>query len=151
MFCSRTSNNTINRIHERALRLCYDNITDKSFEELIVESKQVKIHNRNLHLLMTEVYKNLNNLSPPIMEVFFISRCNIHGLRNFRDLYVTKKRTIRYGLETVSFKAPQLWQTLPGELKSCTSLSVFKSKIKQWQPQCPCHLCKNFIQGLGFV
>ena len=41
---------------------------------------------------------------------------------------------------------------LPEELKRCSSLAQFKDSIKSWTPDnCPCELCKVFVQGLGYV
>ena len=52
MFHSRTLNNRINRLHERALRLVYKNST-LSFEELLQKDNSVTIHHRNLQKLAT--------------------------------------------------------------------------------------------------
>ena len=75
---NRSLNTKINKIHERALRILYDDTTS-SFEFLLQKSKSVKIHYRNLQILVTEIYKTLNNLSPSLMSVIFIIRdtgCN---------------------------------------------------------------------------
>ena len=53
---SRTSNNKINKLHERALRLVYDD-TQSTFQELLNIDKSVTIHHRNLQMLGTELYK----------------------------------------------------------------------------------------------
>ena len=41
-----------------------------------------------------------------------------------------------YGLRAFSIIAPRLWNALPLELRTCTSLDAFKSKLKT-------HLFKN--------
>ena len=40
------------------------------------------------------------------------------------------KKTVRYGLETISYRTPLLWANLPEECKLANPLSEFKSKIK---------------------
>ena len=56
MFHSRGKNNTINRLHERYLRLIYsDKISD--FIELLENDDSVSIHKRNLRLLATGMFK----------------------------------------------------------------------------------------------
>ena len=100
-FCSSTSNNLINKILERALHLTSE-INDIPFNELLSINADVSIHNKNIQTLLIEVYKNLNRLSPPIMLDLFMLRGNIYNLRNFRDLYCEKKKTIRYGTEIVT-------------------------------------------------
>ena len=62
------------------------------------------------------LYKNLNGLSPPIMLDLFTTRENIYNLRNFRELHCEKKKTIRYGTETVTYKAAHLWGLLPHDI-----------------------------------
>ena len=56
MFHSRALNNKINSIHERALRITYNDRTS-TFEELLNKDNSASIHHRNLQLLVTELYK----------------------------------------------------------------------------------------------
>ena len=56
MFCSRRINRKINHIHERALRLVYDNYTT-SFDDLLKKDNTVSIHHRNIHYVAIEMYK----------------------------------------------------------------------------------------------
>ena len=105
--CSHSSNNLINKIHERTLRLTSE-INDIPFNELLSINNKVSMHNKNIQTLLIEVYKNLNGLSPTIMLDLFTIRDNIYNLRNFREFYCEKKKTIRYGTETVTYKANQL-------------------------------------------
>ena len=70
MFCSRRSNNLINNIHERALRATFDDHTS-NFTQLLEKKRESTIHQRNTQALMKEIYKFINNLSPPIMTTCF--------------------------------------------------------------------------------
>ena len=63
MFCSKTSDNSIDKTHKRALRVLYNSF-DKSLEELLQIDGSVTIHQRNLRTLMIEVYKSINRLNP---------------------------------------------------------------------------------------
>ena len=56
MFHSRTLNNRINNIHERALRLAY-NDNQSSFKELLEKDHSVTVHHKNLQALATEIFK----------------------------------------------------------------------------------------------
>ena len=69
MFCSRTPNNGINKVHERALRIALDNNIE-SFLELLGKSQVVTNHQQNIWILMTELFKVVNNLLCPIMHNF---------------------------------------------------------------------------------
>ena len=55
MFHSRNLNNKINRIHERARRLVYQN--NLGFAELLDLDNSVTVHQKNLQVLATEIYK----------------------------------------------------------------------------------------------
>ena len=47
MFCSRIMNTKINQIHERALRLVYEDYSTP-FKEILVRIRSVSIHHRNI-------------------------------------------------------------------------------------------------------
>ena len=148
---ARSSNNLINKIHERALRLISE-INDNPFNELLSVNNEISIHSKNIQTLLIEVYMNLNGLSPPITSVLFTIRDNIYNLRNFRELYCEKKKTIRYGTETVTFKATQLWKLLPCDIKNSPTLIEFKDRTKTWSPDnCPCRLLKRISKTLAIL
>ena len=151
MFCSRKSNNLMNKVHERSLRIdSGDN--HNSFKSLLSKYKERTIHQRNLQVLLTETYKIINGLSPPITEHFFILRENTHNVRSFQEISNENRKTVKYGIETISNRTPFLWANLPNEYKLATSLHDFKLKIKNWHcDKCVSRLCQNFQQNLGFL
>ena len=67
MFLNRSLDNKINQIHERALRITYDN-KSSSFQKLLEKDDSVTIHHRNIRILATETYKFLKGFSPPFMN-----------------------------------------------------------------------------------
>ena len=69
MFHSRNLNNKINRIHERALRLVYQN--NLSFSELLDLDNSVTVHLKYLQVLVTEIYKVKHGIAPEIMKDIF--------------------------------------------------------------------------------
>ena len=60
-------------------------------------------------------------------------------------------KTVKYGTETISCLAPKIWPLVPNAIKSTKSLDVNKSKIRQWELDYPCRLCKNYLQHVGFT
>ena len=78
---------------------------------------------------MVEVFKIINGFAPPIIEDFLFCE-NTHDIQNFQIISNESKKTIRYGLETVIYRTPLLWATLPEKYKAATSLNSFKIKIK---------------------
>ena len=53
---SRTNKRKIDRLHERCLRIIYNN-KQSSFKELLEKDSSVSIHERNVQILATEMYK----------------------------------------------------------------------------------------------
>ena len=101
MFHSRQINHKINKLHERALRIVY-NDHFSSFEELLSKDKSVTVHQRNLQTLATEMYKILNGLSPDIMQDIFEIKSNYYNTRNAIEFSSRNIKTVRYGLQTIS-------------------------------------------------
>ena len=130
MFHSRTLNNRINKIHERALRLVYKNETFLSFDDLLKRDRSVSIHQKNLQLLATEIYKTKNDLGPKIMKDTFHFIQKPYNLRNDPELQRRKNRTVYFGTENITLLASKIWELIPSDIRSANSLGVFKEKIK---------------------
>ena len=135
--------NIMNKLHEMSLRII---LNDYSSDFNICN------HHTNIQALLIEVFKMKYERAPPIMESILNKRFNTYNLRNFREFATERKRTVWYGLETLSYRYPQLWSLLLKNLKEMNSLSPFKRNIKHWICRdCPCRLCKVCIQNLGFL
>ena len=73
-------------------------------------------------------------------------------LRSGNHFACRNVRTTRYGIETISNLAAEIWDLLPEEIKNASSLSVFKTKIKKCIPKkCPFKLCQTHIKNIGFI
>ena len=72
-------------------------ISDEDYERLLLEFNTVDIHTRNLKLMVTEVYKSLNNLSPAIMQNMFTEKQTNYELRSGQAVeipsYINYNRT----------------------------------------------------------
>ena len=73
MFCGKTANNKINRLHKHTLRVLYGDYTS-TLEELLVKSEEITIHSSNLQKLMVEIYGRTNYISPSVMLEFFATK-----------------------------------------------------------------------------
>ena len=56
MICSRSVSNEINKLHERALKIVYDDYNSK-FEELLTKDGSFTIHHKNIQTLEIELFK----------------------------------------------------------------------------------------------
>ena len=118
MFCSRKSNNLINKIHERSLGVV-NNDKNSNFEDL----------------LMTEVFRIINRLSPPIMDNFFTFHENAHNIRNFQIISNEHKKTLRYGQNTIKFRTLHYGQTYLKNINLPIPRTLLKEKLKTGNAQ----------------
>ena len=99
------------------------------------------------------MFKIKNDLSPEIMTELFEQRNEHHyNLRNNVHFITPQIRAVYHGSESISFLGPKIWNILPDRLENVTSLEAFKIQIKKWKLQnCPCRLCRVYVQNVGFV
>ena len=81
MFCGKMSDSLIVKTHYKTLRAIYDTQT-RSYEELLHLSGKKKIHTQNLRILMVEVYKCFNSISPSFAWGYFKQENTPYHLRN---------------------------------------------------------------------
>ena len=67
---SRSLNNKVNHIHERALRTYYEDFPS-SFSFLLVKDSSFTIYQRNFQFLPLDIFKVETNISPEKMNEFF--------------------------------------------------------------------------------
>ena len=102
MFCSRQTNNMINKIHGKALRIVLnDHISD--FETMLRNVNGITVHHRNIQTLMIELLKIKFDLAPPIIDSMLNRRTICYNFRNLQEFQLERKRTVFYGLETVFY------------------------------------------------
>ena len=113
----------------------------------------VSIHNRNLQILTTVMYKIKNGISPLIITELFEQRNEqYYNLRKNSQFTIPQIRTVSHGSEIISFLGPKMWNIFPDRLKNANSIEAFKMQIKKWRPEyCPCRFCKDYVQNVDFV
>ena len=152
MFHSRQLNNRIKKIHERALILvCKDN--KLTFNDLLELSNSVTIHQRNLQILVTEIFKVKNNLATELMTKAFEIKEPHYNLRSEASHFKTANvKSTHYGIQSARHLGPKIWDITSKNIRESNSLNKFKILIKFWNPDtCPCRLCKIYIAQVGFI
>ena len=152
MFHSRAMEHRINRIHKRTLRLIYPNQHELTFKELLEKNKIVKVNQRNLQILATEIYKAKNKISPEVVNSLFEFTNKNYNLRNTSIFKKNRYFTVHYGSESLVSLAPKILELVPDSLREVKTLLIFKNEIKAWTTDNrPCRLCKNYIGQVGFI
>ena len=119
IFHSRGLNNEINRIHERVLRITF-NDKPSTLQELL---------DINIRALATEIYKVLHGYSLAILnEVFVPSHCK-HNFRKNNSLERRSVNTVRSGTESLSFLGPKIWSIVSDYIKPSETMGVYRMSL----------------------
>ena len=117
MFHSRKLNHHINSIHERSLRVTYQNY-QSSFLQLLQNKNSVTIHQRNLQVLATDIFKAKNDLSLEIMNNAFDLKEPSYSLRSKGNYFVRRNvKTTHYGIQSIKYLAPKIWDLVPDQIE----------------------------------
>ena len=138
-FCSKASQNKIEKIQYRSLKIL-SNDYYSDYEFLLEKTENPTMEIRRLRSLALEVFKTLNDLNPNFMkEIFYYLP---HSTHRKHDIFVHSRKTAKYSDKSLKTLGPHIWNSLPENIKSETSISIFKSYIKNWfGPKCKCRMC----------
>ena len=76
------------------------------------------------------MFKVENGVAPKIISG--VQSYLSYSLRKKRDFLSNHVKTVYFGTESLSYLAPKLWDFLTQDLKTLTSLTQFKSQVRQW-------------------
>ena len=151
MFRSRKMNRRINYIHERALRLVYNDY-QSSFDDLLRQDNSVCIHHRNIQKVAIEMFKIEHNVGSQLLQHLFCKSA-FNTTRSKASFRRPNVNSVYYGEQSLRYFGPIVWDNMiPKAMKEICELGDFKKRINTWVPDnCPCRLCMSFIPNLGFV
>ena len=140
---NQTNNNKMNHLHERWLRLIY-NDKKSSFEDLLEKDGSVSVHNKNFRKLAVELFKVFKGLSLVIFaEAFPVRQQSQHNMRNYSYFAMPRAKLVNHGLDSFSYINSKLWDSIPSLMKETDSIHEFKHVVKTWKPNlCSCRICK---------
>ena len=116
------------------------------YEELLIRSNEVSIHQKHLRTLATEIYKSLADINPDFMKPYFKIKEMPYNLRNGYALKLPSTNSTYYGINSVLFRACLLWNQLPLSIKQSQSLLGFISKMKNLRNiACTFMICRTWF------
>ena len=97
------------------------------------------------------MYRIYNGMALEIVtEIFPLRSQGKYNLRNWSDFTLPIVKTINYGIESIRYLRPKIWESISANIKEVDTMERFKSSIKKWKPEpCPCRLCKTCLQQIG--
>lgn len=133
-FCGKVSMQRMEKIQERALCFVFGDY-DSDYHHLLHMSKLPTLELGRERSIAMLVYKIQHNLAPNYFK-------NLVTPGRNSKLALPSFQSTRHGLNSFSYMAPRIWNSLPEETQLAPSLSSFRSKVKNWrgmsQSTCPC-------------
>ena len=66
-----------------------------------------------------------------VMSCVLKGRNNTYNVRNFQEFETERRRTVYFGLETISYRSLQLWCLLLEHMRQLNSIDQFKRNVRQ--------------------
>ena len=108
------------------LTIIYNN-KRSSFNALLEKDRSVSIHERNIKILATGMFKVSNNRAPPQMhEIFKLKDQPQYNLRYTSLFSSPLVKSVYKGTESLSFLGPKIWNILPDTYKDLPDSTVLK-------------------------
>ena len=110
------------------------NDNESTFEDLPKKDNSLSIHHKNIRLVGIELYKVKNNLPTHLMsEIFDLANIDYY-LRSQTDFKQGPVNKVNYGLKSLRYLAPKIWNIIPLEIRNSSSPAKLITNIKSWIP-----------------
>ena len=86
---------------------------------------------RNIQFLAIESYKVKHTISNSLILDIFSLRSIDYNLQTQTDFIKPNTNTIRYGLKSLKFFNSKVWDMIPDEMKSSSTVETFKNKTRK--------------------
>ena len=107
---------------------------------------------KKIQSLTIELFKYKGDLLNTIMCNIFKTGMLTDNLRSQTDFMRDCVNTRRYGLNSLRYFAPDVWDMVSSEIQSLSFLQKFMTEIQKQVPEnCSCYLCRPYIQNFGFI
>jgi len=118
-------------LNKRILRFIF-NDSLSSYDELLKKAKIASLYTGGLHKILMVVFKRLFvSTYPGYLKELFVFRNSSYSLRGKNMPALPIPRTTSYGLECIRYQTAKIWNSLPGSMRTITSLKDFKTVIKK--------------------
>ena len=126
-FTTRKGINNIEKVQERSLKFILNDY-DKTYFQLLDISKKPSMEVKRLRILITEIFKTLNDSNPVFMkDIFHYCQNKSHKKHN---LHVHSRNTSRYGNNSLRILGAHIWNPLQENIKSTDSVYKLKNFLK---------------------
>ena len=113
-FCGKTSNDKLEKIQERALKIVYKDY-QSSYDELLAMANVNFLLVTRLRLIFFETYKCVKKVNADCINEMYHAKEMKYNLRKDVSLLQAKKTTTTFGLRSVSYVGAKLWNDNPSK------------------------------------
>ena len=86
------------------------------------------------------------------MNTIFKLRQNGYNLRNFHVFESQNPSTKKFSLDSIAYRASQLWKNIPEEIENSALSLIFKQSMKKVPLiSCLCYCWKTYIHYVGYI
>ena len=114
----------LQKVQNAVARLIYKFPKRSTVNQEIRKLHWLRVDQRIVYKILLIVYKHYNGISPDYLN----------NLLKTRDVETKKleytQYKSKYGRRAFSYVAPRYWNSLPSEIRTITSIDIFKQRIK---------------------
>ena len=131
-FCSESATDKLERLNERAIRFVFRD-TYTSYSELLNALGLSSLKQQRLIKITLSIFNAVHNsLAPKSIQDLIVHRKNVsYNLRGDYILSLPKPKSTTYGLNSVRYIGPKLWNSIPNMFRNITNFKSFKRSISQ--------------------
>ena len=115
-------------IQGRALRLIHDDY-ESDYNVLLDRSNTGTMKVKRMRALCIEIYRTLNSLSPKYVKELFKLNSPVYSSGRSQNLHGPGVNQTTFGLKSIQYEGPKIWNHLPNSIKSAENLKIFKNLI----------------------
>lgn len=116
-------------LQKRTVRIINRADYNQHTHELFINSRILKFNDLVVYKIANLIYRIMNNMVPQCIKCLFETKSTPYDLRGSSMLAKPKART-NTKLRSLSVQGVNVWNCLKDDLKLCTSLFLFKNKLK---------------------
>ena len=129
---SQQLSDKLQKQQNRAVRLITKSSYDTSFRYLLNSLGWDNLSTRRAKQKANLMYKCTNNLAPAYLSNLFAPRTSTYDLRDAKGKLLLPKPRTDYLKRSFSYSGALLWNNLPEEVRTSTSLDLFKRSTNRW-------------------
>ena len=138
-FTGKNEARMLEKVHERALRAVYNDLTTP-YVQFLDKHNKMSLYNQRVKSVIQIIFKIIHGDAPPLSAEFFTFIDVPYSMRD-KMLHQDMYKTCTYGFNSLRIAGASLWNKLPSNMKCCEDLVRLKECLKSHVFICHCGTC----------